>query len=103
MLQVASAQHKVEIWRRVASDLERPTRIRREVTIRDLNKVCRDKELIVVPGKVLGNDVLERKITVAAWKFSDGALASINKTGKAITLLALLKENPTGKGVRIVG
>ncbi len=102
-LEVASAKNKVEIWRRVASDLGRSTRIRREVTINDLNRVCNDKETIVVPGKVLGNEVLKPKITVAAWKFSNGSLESINKNGKAITLHELIKMNPTGNGVRIIG
>ena len=102
-LQIASAKNKVEIWSRVASDLERPTRIRREVTIRDLNRFCKDKDIIVVPGKVLGNEILEPKATVAAWKFSNGALESINKNGKAIMIHELIKLNPTGKGVRIIG
>ena len=102
-LEIASAKNKAQIWKRVAYDLERPTRIRREVTIRELNKFCKDKETVIIAGKVLGNDMLIPKITVAAWQFSNGARESINKTGKALTLADLVKQNPSGKGVRIIG
>ena len=101
-LREAASKQKVSIWKRVASDLEKSSRIRRKVNVYKFNCV-KDGEVAVVPGTVLGNGTFDKKITVAAFKFSDAALNKINKTGKAISILDLIKSNPKGKKVRIVG
>ncbi|HID25375.1 MAG TPA: 50S ribosomal protein L18e, partial [Thermoplasmata archaeon] len=47
---------------------------------------------------------LTKKIKVAAWGFSDKAKKKIQKAGgRCLSIEDLVKENPTGKGVRIVG
>ena len=94
---------KAKIWLRVASDLEKPTRIRREVNLYKINKSTRDGETAVVPGKVLAIGNLEKPITVAAFRFSADAKEKINKKGKAISIAELLKSNPKGSKVRIIG
>ena len=102
-LRKISASNKVNIWKRVANDLERATRKRRIVNIDRINKYTKDNEVIVVPGKVLGDGELKHKVTVAALRFSTTAESKINKSGKAILLDAFIKENPKGEGVRIIG
>ncbi|MEA3378742.1 MAG: 50S ribosomal protein L18e [Nanoarchaeota archaeon] len=98
-----SAKKNVRIWKRLASDLERPNRIRRIINIEKLNKYAKEGETIAVPGKVLGDCGLKQKLTVAAWQFSQSAKEQINKNGKAISLKQLMKDNPKGKKVRILG
>jgi len=46
---------------------------------------------------------LDKKLTVAAYSFSEKAKEKINKNGRAISIVELLKENPKGSKVRIVG
>ena len=46
---------------------------------------------------------LTKKITVAAYQFSESAEEKINKVGKAISIRELMKENPKGKRIRIIG
>ena len=46
---------------------------------------------------------LDHNVTVAAFNFSDAALEKINKVGKAIPIKELIKEDPKGKGIRILG
>ena len=101
-LKEASAKNKVKIWKRVANDLEKPSRQRRKVNVYKFDCVRKD-ETAVVPGIVLSNGHFDKKITVAAFRFSDSAFKKINKTGKAISIEELLKSNPKGKKVRIVG
>ncbi len=98
-----SRKENVKIWRRISKDLSRSTRIRRGVNLTRINRYCKDNDIIVVPGKVLGGGELDKKVTVAAWNFSDKARESINKKGKAMTIRQLMKENPKGKKVRIIG
>ncbi len=102
-LQRLSRSQKVNLWKRVAEDLGKPTRKRREADLIRINRYTRDSEIALVPGKVLSTGELNKKIKVAAFKFSEKAMAKINKIGKALTIEQLMKENPKGKNVRIIG
>ena len=102
-LKEASRMHHVALWKRVAHDLSKPTRMRREVNLYQLQKYARDGETALVPGKVLSIGEFDRKITVAAYAFSAAARSKINKTGKAISISELLKKTPKGSNVRIIG
>jgi len=101
-LRKLSAKEKASIWKRVANDLEKSTRSRREVSFSKIEKHVKDKETVVVPGKVLASGILTRKITLAAWKFSAQAKEKA-KGAKLITIQELMKMNPKGKGVRLMG
>jgi len=99
-----SEQEKVNIWKKVASDLERPTRIRRIVNLSKISRYVGDDEIALVPGKVLGGGELENKVTVAAFSFSKQAMDKIKqKNGKAMLISELMKSNPKGNKVRIIG
>ena len=102
-LKKASIENKVKIWKVVANELEKPTRIRREVNVERISRVCNNNETIIVPGKVLATGEMDKKLTVAAFRFSEKALEKINEKGKAISIEELLKSNPKGSKVRIIG
>jgi len=102
-LRKTGREQKIPLWLRIAKDLERPRRIRREVNLYQLQNYVRDGEIAVVPGKVLSDGEFTKKITVAAYKFSDAAKDKINKTGKTISIHELMKKNPKGSKVRIIG
>ena len=96
------AGKKVNLWKRIASELNRPTRGYTQVNISKIQKYTQDGETAVIPGKVLSLGIMEKKITVAAFKFSESALEKINANGKAIYIDELLKTNPEAKKVRIL-
>ncbi|MBI2109563.1 50S ribosomal protein L18e [Candidatus Woesearchaeota archaeon] len=102
-LKKLSKEKKVNLWKTIALELEKPTRSRREVNLLHLDKHCKDNETVIIPGKVLGHGDLTKKLKVAAFRFSSSAAAKINKIGKALTIQELIKENPAGKEVRIIG
>ena len=102
-LKKASFEQKVNIWKTIARELEKPTRQRREVNLERINRVCMDNETIIVPGKVLATGDLNKKLTIAAFAFSATALEKINKKGKAMSIEELLKINPKGSKVRVIG
>jgi large subunit ribosomal protein L18e len=102
-LKSISTREKAPIWRRIAEDLEKSTRQRREVNISKIDKYIKEGETAIVPGKILSEGELTKKVTVAAFRFSEKAKEKIAKTGKAISIQELLKENPKGKKVRILG
>jgi large subunit ribosomal protein L18e len=103
-LKKSSASHNSKLWKRIAEELAKPTRKRRVVNLSRINRYTKENENIIVPGKVLASGDLDHKLTIAAWQFSDQALDKIKKSNsKAILINELIKENPKGKGIRIIG
>jgi len=98
-----SIEKKANIWRRIAEDLEKPTRNRRIVNIYSLARNSKADETIIVPGKVLGTGELPHKINVAAFTFSEEAQRKISEKGKVLTIQELMKQNPAGKNIKILG
>lgn len=99
-LKELSLDKKAPIWKRLARDLSKSTRQRRVVNIARINRFAKPKETVVIPGKVLGTGDLEHDVTVAAWQFSSSARDKIKNT---LSIKELMKKQPKGKGVRILG
>jgi len=96
-------EKNVNLWLRISKDLQKPTRIRRTVNLYKIDKYTNKGETALIPGKVLSVGEITKPLTIAAYKFSDKAEEKINKVGKAIKIQDLIKENPEGKKVRIIG
>jgi len=96
-------KEKVNLWKRLEYELSKSSRNRREINLYKIDQYAKDGETVVVPGKVLSKGDLNKKLTVAAFKFSSEAKSKINKVGKAISIQQLMKDNPKGKKVRILG
>lgn len=90
------------LWKRVAEELDGSTRRMASVNISKLDKVVRDGEIALVLGKVLSLGEVSKKMTVAAFQYSEAARTKISAKGEALTIAELLKKNPKGKNVRIV-
>ncbi len=103
-LRKQGSMQNVPLWKRIADDLEKPTRQRRAVNLSRISRFTEENETVIVPGKVLGSGMLNHKLTIAAFSFSSGALEKINKVNaKAISINELMKEPVAGKRVRILG
>ncbi len=103
ILRKASNKYEAPIWDYVADLLSKPARRRPVVNISRIERYARDGEVILVPGKVLGAGILRKRVTVAAFSFSESALLKIRSAGgRAITIEDLIRENPKGSGVRVM-
>jgi large subunit ribosomal protein L18e len=95
-------QREEGVWRRAAEILSRPTRKRVEVNLSKINRYG-DRGVLLVPGVVLASGVLDKPVTVSAFRFSAEARRKILEAGgRALGLEQLLEENPEGKGVIIL-
>ncbi|NPA69231.1 MAG: 50S ribosomal protein L18e [Crenarchaeota archaeon] len=102
-LRKASKENKAKIWRYVAELLEKPRRKRIEVNVGKLERLCTDGDVVVIPGKLLGDGVLTKKITVAAYAFSKSAYEKVLRAGgRPISIPDLVRENPKGSNVKII-
>ncbi len=96
-------KEKKPIWKKVAYELSRPRRQRVEVNLSKLDSFAGDDTTVLVPGKVLGAGAVSKKVTVAAFSFSDKAKQIISAAGgKTMSIESLHKSNPDGRGVMIL-
>jgi large subunit ribosomal protein L18e len=103
-LRIAARSHEAPLWASVADDLERSRHPSRPVSVGHLDRVAAAEETVVVPGKVLADGSLSKRLTVAAFAYSAEARAKIHAAGgTALSLHDLLKANPNGAGVKLVG
>src|SRR3989338_3119235 len=102
-LKKRAAIQKVPLWKRVALDIERATRSRREVNLSRIDRHSNENDVVVVPGKVLASGTIEHKITLAAFNISKSAEEKLLKAGcKIVSLLDISKESPKGKKIKII-
>ncbi|MDO8056838.1 MAG: 50S ribosomal protein L18e [Candidatus Hermodarchaeota archaeon] len=91
------------IWRRLYEELQASRRNRLTVNVGELQQHHVRGQILVVPGKVLSEGVIEDKLQVAAYSFSSQAREKIQaKGGKCLSLEELIEENPTGTKVRLI-
>ncbi|MEJ2272366.1 MAG: 50S ribosomal protein L18e [Candidatus Bathyarchaeota archaeon] len=99
-----SQENQTEIWKCLAKHLSRSKRNRIAVNLSRLNRYTKEGETVVVPGKVLGSGNANHSLTVAAFSFSDKAQSKIqNSKGNCISIRDLMKKNPSGKNVKVMG
>ena len=95
--------HEKAIWKKVAYELAKPRRQRIEVNLSKIDTYAKEGDFILVPGKVLGSGGMNKKITVAAFSFSESAKKLITDAGaKAISLEELMQQRPDGRGILIL-
>ena len=102
-LRKVSAKSGTNVFRAVAKKLEAPASQRTQVNLSKLEKNTKDKDVVIVPGKVLGDGVLTKKITIVAFSASESAKAKIEKAGsKFMEIRDYIKGKPDSK-IRIIG
>ncbi len=93
-------KEKVKLWTKLAEKIRAPTRKRVSVNVSRVQKVSAlyKGKIVLVAGKVLGNEKLEEAIKVVAFEYSKGAKKAIEEgKGKAWTIEEALKEKISPK------
>ncbi|UCE15423.1 MAG: 50S ribosomal protein L18e [Candidatus Bathyarchaeota archaeon] len=104
LLRKKSRENEARIWRDLARHLSSSRRRRTTVNVSRLNRYTQQRETVVVPGKVLGAGKIDHAVSVAAFAFSDQAKLKILKAkGKCLFISDLVKKNPKGTSVKIIG
>lgn len=103
-LRKAFKNSKAHIWKALEKEFSKSRSNRRMVNIQRLNKITNNGDIVVVPGKILGNGALEHKLTVYAYSYSETAMEKLNTAGaEVMSLQSLISKYPDGKGVKIIG
>ncbi|MCX8197137.1 MAG: 50S ribosomal protein L18e [Candidatus Micrarchaeota archaeon] len=95
---IPQAARKSKFWKRVIELLSSPARNKKGVNISKIAKYAKEKQVVVVPDKVLGAGTLSSKLTVAAVSFSAAARKAIQDAGgKIVSIAEAAAKNPSGK------
>jgi len=103
-LKKVSKENDAKIWSTMANSLSKSRSTRVSVNLSRINRHTEKGEVVVVPGKVLGSGNINHPVTVAAFAFSAAAREKIKQAkGKYSTFPELVKKNPKGSNVKIMG
>ncbi len=104
LLKKTARENNAKIWKDIADSLSKPRTKRASVNLSRINRHTEKNQVAAVAGKVLGTGIISHPVTVAAFAFSGPAEAKIKKAkGKCLTFPELVKKNPKGSNVKIVG
>ena len=103
-LKKASTKNDAPIWAKLAEYALKPSIARRDLNLNRIGQLTKENDIVVFPGKVLGTGSISHKITLFSFSISNSAASKIvEKGGKIITYSDLIEQNPTGKGVVLLG
>jgi len=89
---------KAAVWREVSNYLNVPSRQAKSINLFRIAKYANANDIIIVPGKVLGNGDLTQKVTIACYRISDSAKKKVVDSGSSVmTIEEALKKWPDGK------
>lgn len=102
-LKKQSLDQKTNIWKRIALELERPTREQRVVNLSKIDNNTADNDVVIVPGKLLSGGEISKKVTIIAYRYSRGVLDKVNGKASIISIEDAMKKYPNGKNIKIIG
>lgn len=104
LLRKKSNETGAAIWHDVAERLSKSKHKRVCVNVSRINRHAEAGETVLIPGRVLGAGVINHPVHVGAFNFSEQAKIKIVKAkGKCLTIPELIKKNPTGSKIKIIG
>ncbi len=103
-LKKASVKNDAPIWAKLAEYALKPSIARRDINLNRISQLTKENDTVVFPGKVLGTGSVLHKITLCSFSISNSAADKIiGNGGKLINFSDLIEQNPTGKGVVLLG
>jgi len=90
-------------WVEVAHFISGPTRKHSKVNLNQIDKETKEGDTVIIPGKVLGEGEISKKVRIAALGFSESAIKKLkDKKCEAVSIDEEIKINPTAKGIKII-
>jgi large subunit ribosomal protein L18e len=103
IVETIRAAKKKEKWIKIAGILSGSRRKMPSLNLTKIDKDSKEGDTVVVPGKVLSQGEINKKIKVVALGFSEKAREKLMKSkSDPTTILKEIKKNPDAKGVNIL-
>ena len=99
-LKKLSVTSGVGTWKAVAKVLAGSASHRAQLNLSKISKYTKGGETVIVPGKVLGDGVLSKKVTIIEFNASETAISKIEEAGgKFVLIKDYISKNPKDKPV----
>ena len=103
-LKEASRNNEAPLWRSIALRLEGSSKNWPSVNVCRLEYNVGKNGKAIVPGKLMEIGTVTKKMTVAAYSFTESAKDKIHSAGgKCLTYTELIKKAPKGTDVVVIG
>jgi large subunit ribosomal protein L18e len=100
----AAKASKKPVYKRALKMLSKKVNLLAEVNVGKLDTLSTDDGVLLVPGKVLGEGYVTKKMHVGAVAFTASAVQKINSAGgEALLMKDFVAKFGEGKGVALVG
>jgi large subunit ribosomal protein L18e len=97
----AAKKTNSKFWLEIASVLSSPRRNAIALNLNEIEKITKEGDSIVIPGKILSQGEVSKKIAVIAFNFSEKAREKLLKTkSPAVNIIDEIKKNPEAKGLK---
>ena len=105
LVDTINAARKNSAWMAIglAKQLSSSTRKMLEINLNKINEHSEDGDTIIIPGKVLSQGNINKKIKICAFKFSSVALNKLHdKKCETRRIIDEINKNPKAEKVRIL-
>lgn len=103
LIETLLSAKKKDKWVEIAGIISGPRRKRINLNLNEINNQAKEKEKVIVPGKVLSQGEINKKIKIIALSFSEKAKEKLKKSGCEFSnILTEIKLNPSAEGIRIL-
>ena len=103
LIETILAAKKKDKWLKVARILSGPRRKKISLNLEEINENSKNGETVVVPGKVLSQGEISKKVKIVAQSFSEKAKEKLLKSKIAHSdIIEEIKKNPDMKKCRIL-
>jgi large subunit ribosomal protein L18e len=94
---------KNDKWISVATFLSYPRKKRINLNLEEIEKQTKDGEKVLIPGKVLSQGEINKKVKVIAFDFSEKAKEKLLKQKcEVVSIIEEINKNPEMKEVKIL-
>ena len=94
---------KNDNWKEIGEILSGPRRNLKNINLEEIDKKSKEGEIIIIPGKVLSQGKINKKLKVVALGFSERAKEKLLKTKNEVSnIIEEIKKNPKAKGIKIL-
>jgi large subunit ribosomal protein L18e len=102
-LRKVSTLSNAPVWKYVAELMEKPESRWAEVNVGKLDEYAKENCAVIVPGKLLGDGVIRKPLSVTAFRYSASARKKVvDAGGSLVSITEILEKNPKGTGLLIL-
>jgi large subunit ribosomal protein L18e len=103
-LESVSKEQNTSFWIGVIDMISRPNSSRSVVNVGKISQLTKENDAVLIPGKMLGDGLVDHAVTVGALFTSKAAVKKIATAGGSVlSIVEFAEKYPDGSGVIVMG